>query len=95
MIEIETTIEMIVDMSGLPFLRQPDRGNDITYKLIVADMIYFIVFNSEYNSVNAHEIKCSRIVDDNSLMTPDLLYCKPIISVESTDMCERFNIVNI
>lgn len=93
MLEIETTIEMMVDMSGLFLLRQPDRDNDITYRLVNDDKIYFVVFNTEYSSINAHEIKCSSVVDINSVITPDLLYCKPIISIESSDMCERFNTV--
>lgn len=93
MLELETTIEMMVDMSCLPLSRIAGRGGDITYKLIDNDIIYFIIFNVDYESINAHEVKCSSPVDVDSGISPTLIHCKSIITINSSDMCERFNTV--
>lgn len=87
MLEIETTVEMMIDMSGIGWERQPDKDNDLTYRFVHKNVIYFAVFNTEYGSVNVHEVNC---VDVN-VPSPDLLYCRPVISIVATDMCERFN----
>ena len=96
MIDLNTQIEMLLDMSPYEWTKKFQRGDDVCYYYVHKDMVFYIIIDLKYETLTGHMVKCDDDVDiDNQFKDFNLLYCRPLITPNNTrEIGDRFDLIH-